>query len=995
MKKKMILLIAMLMVATLTLSACFSNQCTVGFDSDGGSGVVSQNVDKEGYATEPTSPQKDGCAFVGWCLEGSDTLFDFDTPITEDIILVAMWSDRDYSVEFDSNGGSSVSSQIVGNEGYATEPTSPQKDGCTFVGWCLEGSNNFFYFGTPITEDIILAAVWSDIDYSIVFDSQNGESRTTLTLGYGATVTAPARDPSKQGTPLVSYKFAGWSTSASGGTVITTFDKVTDDVTYYAQYSATINEDGLAEYFDEVGFSSLTLGDTLELELDGIWDIIKLVSSDEDIVKVTSDGIEIVGVGIGDFTVINTTTNAEVYTTRFNVYNSIVVTAVKESLKASGYISSNSATLTPSLLSKVEELDLDGVLINNMSDSISIGTLTGLKKLNIANNNIEDASFLVNLSELEELDISNNDISSISSISHLYGLTKLDVSHNNISNISDITYLSYLQELNIGSNNITNILALSSLYDLTELDISSNNISSETIDAISGLSELVSLNVAYTTIASTTIQSLSYIYNITSLNLSGITANISSYTNKLTNITELYLDDCSLSSDDIVALGKFANLSTLSVAGNNLQYDEVVKLVDGLKTYNNIASLNIGGNIFSYVPDFTGLTKLTELDLSDSKNLYSVENLSTAVNVQTVNLDKCIAISSAADLKAELASMPNLTALSIVEGFYYLDRTTFDYLQDLVKAGNFMVRIFEDEWVDSSTIANYVETIYFSAAELILDMTLSGTSYTYNYQGQASRLIISFINEDVYNFLLKDKAMVFDADVFQVDLYGRSSKTFDVKIQVNNRNSSDIFINLYDFNIVVDSGYALEALTDSSVVIGGRGSSSIISTANIAIVCDDITFNYGVQEGDLLYIKGGTGSTGATGNATDNDDVDTRKGGTGGTGYTAVSCANAAVSTQYILIQGGTGGTGGTGGASKAGSLAFLPCYQWGGAGGTGGTGGAGISYTDSCSIAYSSTVIGGYGGSGGAGGAGYDSKSDWNGSTGATGSTGSATKKI
>lgn len=63
-----------------------------------------------------------------------------------------------YTVKFDSNGGSSVSSQQVAKGGYASKPSNPSKTGHTFVEWQLNGQT--FDFLTPITTNITLVAVW-------------------------------------------------------------------------------------------------------------------------------------------------------------------------------------------------------------------------------------------------------------------------------------------------------------------------------------------------------------------------------------------------------------------------------------------------------------------------------------------------------------------------------------------------------------------------------------------------------------------------------------------------------------------------------------------------------------------------------------------------------------------------------------------------------------------------------------------------------------------
>ena len=68
---------------------------TVTFNSDGGSEVDPQVVTKNGKATAPTNPTKGTETFSGWFKDNGGTLedlqYDFDTPITSDITLVAKW----------------------------------------------------------------------------------------------------------------------------------------------------------------------------------------------------------------------------------------------------------------------------------------------------------------------------------------------------------------------------------------------------------------------------------------------------------------------------------------------------------------------------------------------------------------------------------------------------------------------------------------------------------------------------------------------------------------------------------------------------------------------------------------------------------------------------------------------------------------------------------------------------------------------------------------
>ncbi len=64
---------------------------TVTFDADGGTPApAAQTVQKGSTATAPAEPTKDGFTFAGWTLGGS--AYDFATPVTGNITLVASWT---------------------------------------------------------------------------------------------------------------------------------------------------------------------------------------------------------------------------------------------------------------------------------------------------------------------------------------------------------------------------------------------------------------------------------------------------------------------------------------------------------------------------------------------------------------------------------------------------------------------------------------------------------------------------------------------------------------------------------------------------------------------------------------------------------------------------------------------------------------------------------------------------------------------------------------
>ena len=75
--------------------------CTVTFDSKGGTFVETQKVPFNGYAEKPDDPTKQGFTFAGWYLDDSE--YDFDTPVTGDITLIAKWEEIKPDTATDTN----------------------------------------------------------------------------------------------------------------------------------------------------------------------------------------------------------------------------------------------------------------------------------------------------------------------------------------------------------------------------------------------------------------------------------------------------------------------------------------------------------------------------------------------------------------------------------------------------------------------------------------------------------------------------------------------------------------------------------------------------------------------------------------------------------------------------------------------------------------------------------------------------------------------------
>lgn len=195
---------------------------TVTFDPNNGDALIVETVEKNKLAIKPEAPTKDGYKFVNWCID--EKPFSFNTPITEDIRLVAKWREDTSDiciVSFVTFGGSEISSIEVKSGDLLTLPTEPYFEGNRFVGWFTDLDCTIPFDKTaPITSDITLFAEWDYIvgeTYTVTFIDSDGNPISVMiadnTYVYSQTVekgadAIPPADPIKEG-----YRFDGWSTS--------------------------------------------------------------------------------------------------------------------------------------------------------------------------------------------------------------------------------------------------------------------------------------------------------------------------------------------------------------------------------------------------------------------------------------------------------------------------------------------------------------------------------------------------------------------------------------------------------------------------------------------------------------------------------------------------------------------------------------------------------------------------------------------------------------
>ena len=203
------------------------NQYTITFDTDGGSTIAPITQDYNSAVTAPAAPTKTGYTFAGWDKEIPSTM------PAENITIKALWTINQYTITFDTDGGSTIAPITQDYNTAVTAPAAPTKTGYTFAGWDKEIP------ATMPAENITIKATWTINQYTITFDTDGGSTIAPITQDYNTAVTAPAA-PTKTG-----YTFAGWDKEIPATMPA---ENITIKATWTInQYTITFDTDGGSE----------------------------------------------------------------------------------------------------------------------------------------------------------------------------------------------------------------------------------------------------------------------------------------------------------------------------------------------------------------------------------------------------------------------------------------------------------------------------------------------------------------------------------------------------------------------------------------------------------------------------------------------------------------------------------------------------------------------------------------------------------------------------
>ncbi len=216
----------------LTINAKWTvNQYTISFNTDGGTEIAPITQDYGTAVTAPAAPTKVGHTFAGWDVEIPATM------PAQNLTITAKWTVNQYTITFNTNGGTAIASIQQAYGTAVTPPDDPTKTGYTFAGWDKKIPT------TMPAENLTITAQWESITYAITFDRNGGEFSTedvteyVLSTGADGKLTQEQIEGVQGGFQRKGYLYDHSNTAQKGSGVKIDKDYVfSADTTVYVQW---------------------------------------------------------------------------------------------------------------------------------------------------------------------------------------------------------------------------------------------------------------------------------------------------------------------------------------------------------------------------------------------------------------------------------------------------------------------------------------------------------------------------------------------------------------------------------------------------------------------------------------------------------------------------------------------------------------------------------------------------------------------------------------
>ena len=196
---------------------------------------------KEILGTKFDAPTRTGYTFNRWYVDTVNPNGKYDTgeevtdsngnviaslqtfEITQDWVLHSDWTEHQYNISFDANGGSG-SKSTISNVKYSEDKaikanTEITREGYTFAGWNTkaDGTGTAIADGATVSKlsatngaTVTLYAQWKQNKYTVTFNFADGTSDSKQ-YNYGATITVPANSNSTKAPDATNHYTYTWT----------------------------------------------------------------------------------------------------------------------------------------------------------------------------------------------------------------------------------------------------------------------------------------------------------------------------------------------------------------------------------------------------------------------------------------------------------------------------------------------------------------------------------------------------------------------------------------------------------------------------------------------------------------------------------------------------------------------------------------------------------------------------------------------------------------
>jgi uncharacterized repeat protein (TIGR02543 family) len=236
------------------------NDFNIFFEVNGGISLPSMTVTKNSPLNLPV-PTKTGYSFKGWYTDIELSVkFTLSRMPPYNLILYSKWEINQYTINFDTNGGSLISS-IKGNYGdQVIIPDNPVREEGEFMGWFSDETLNepFTIPQTIPAQNLTIYAKWSMNQYYATFYTNGGDVLPSQLIDFGSIVPTPTK---------LGHTFTGWFLDEElmmpGPS-----EMPSENVTLYARW--TINQYSISYYSTVIqteSFKDLSAGTLFSLAL--------------------------------------------------------------------------------------------------------------------------------------------------------------------------------------------------------------------------------------------------------------------------------------------------------------------------------------------------------------------------------------------------------------------------------------------------------------------------------------------------------------------------------------------------------------------------------------------------------------------------------------------------------------------------------------------------------------------------------------------------------